>query len=63
MSQVNLITLAHYQTFNAHHLPSHKWAEDKPSAADQVKSAADKKNHYLDLKLIVWSNPAPLFLG
>ena len=44
MSQVNLITSAHYQTFNGHHLSPHKWAKDPPSAADQVKSAADE-NH------------------
>ena len=44
MSQVNPITSAPYQTFNAHHLPPHKWAKDLPSVVDQVKSAADE-NH------------------
>ena len=44
MIQVNLITLAHNQTFNAHHLPPHKWAKDLSSTADQVKSTVDE-NH------------------
>ncbi len=51
MSQVSLITSAHYQTFNAHHLQHHKWAKNQPSAADQIKSAVDE-NPYLDLKQI-----------
>ena len=49
MSQVSSITSAHCQAFNAHHLQHHKWAEDQPFVADQIKSAADE-NHHLDLK-------------
>ena len=51
MSQVGSITSTHCQAFNAHHLQHHKWAEDQPSTADQIKSAADE-NHHLDLKQI-----------
>ena len=43
MSQVILITSAQYQALNAHHFPPHKWPENPPSAADQIRSAADKK--------------------
>ena len=42
-----LITLAHCQAFNAHHLQRHTFAEDPPSAADQIKFAADEKHHFL----------------
>ncbi len=51
MSQVSLITSAYCQAFNAHHLQHYKWAENQPSTANQIKSAADE-NHHLDLKQI-----------
>jgi hypothetical protein len=49
VSQVILITLAHYQALNAHHFPPHKWPENPPFTADQIRSAADE-NHQLNLK-------------
>ena len=50
MSQVILIALAHYQALNARHFPPHKWPENPPFTADQIKSAADE-NHQLNLKM------------
>ena len=50
MSQVILIASAHYQALNAHHFPPHKWLENLPFAADQIRSAADE-NHQLNLKM------------
>ena len=47
MSQVSLITSAHCQAFNAHHLQCHKWVEDQSSSADQIKFAADGNHHFL----------------
>ena len=41
-----LITSAHCQAINAHHLQRHKWAEDQPSVADQIKSTADENPHF-----------------
>ena len=58
MSQVILITSAHYQTLNAHHFPPHKWPENPPFTADQIKSAADE-NHQLNLKSQTLSNLRP----
>jgi hypothetical protein len=49
VSQVILITLDHYQALNAHHFPPHKWPENPPFTADQIRSAADE-NHQLNLK-------------
>jgi hypothetical protein len=49
VSQVILITSAHYQALNAHHFHPHKWPENPPFAADQIRSAADE-NHQLNPK-------------
>ena len=61
MSQVILITSAHYQALNAHHFPPHKWPENPPSAADQIRSAADKKPSAQPQKLNFVNSP-PLYL-
>ena len=61
MSQVILNTSAHYQALNAQHFPPHKWPENPPFAADQIRSAADE-NHQLNLKTKLCQISAPLFL-
>ena len=58
MSQLILIALAHYQGLNAHHFLPHKWTENQPSTADQIRSAADE-NHQLNLKNQTLSNLRP----
>jgi hypothetical protein len=58
VSQVILIASAHYQALNAHHFPPHKWTENQPSTADQIRSAADE-NHQLNLKIQTLSNLRP----
>ena len=58
MSQLILIALAHYQVLNAHHFPPHKWTENQPSTADQIRSAA-VENHQLNLKNQTLSNLRP----
>jgi hypothetical protein len=62
VSQVILITSAHHQALNAHHFPPHKWLENPPFTADQIRSAADE-NHQLNLKTKLCQIFAPLFLG
>ena len=62
MSQVILITSAHYQAFNAHHFTPHKWPENPPFAADQIRSAADE-NHQLNLKTKLCQISALYFSG
>jgi hypothetical protein len=62
VSQVILITSAHHQALNAHHFPPHKWPENPPFTADQIRSAADE-NHQLNLKTKLYQISAPLFLG
>ncbi len=49
MSQVILNASAHHQALNAYHLHPHKWPENPPFTADQIRSAADE-NHQLNLK-------------
>ena len=51
MSQVILITSAHYQALNAYHFPPHKWPENPPFTADE--------NHQLNLKNQTLSNLRP----
>ena len=48
---------AYYQTFNAHHLPPHKWAKDQPYAGDQVKSTADENISLISKQNFVKSRP------
>jgi hypothetical protein len=43
MSQVILNVSGHHQALNAYHIHPHKWPENLPSAADQIRSAADRK--------------------
>jgi hypothetical protein len=43
MSQVILNVSGHHQALNAYHLHPHKWPENPPSAADQIRFAVDKK--------------------
>jgi hypothetical protein len=59
MSQVILITSAHYQVLNAHHFPPHKWPDNPPFTADQIRSAADE-NHQLNLKKSNFVKSPPL---
>jgi hypothetical protein len=64
MSQVILNVSGHHQALNAYHLHPHKWPKNPPSAADQIRSAADKKktiNSAPKIKLRQIS--APLSLG
>ena len=58
MSQVILIASAHYQALNTRHFPPHKWPENPPFTADQIKSTADE-NHQLNLKNQTFSNLRP----
>ena len=62
MSQVILITSAHCQALNAHHFPPHKWPENPPFAADQIRSAADG-NHQLNLKKSPFVKSQPLYFS
>jgi hypothetical protein len=43
MSQVILNVSGHHQALNVYHIHPHKWPENPPSAANQIRSAADKK--------------------
>ena len=43
MGQVILIISDHYRALNARHFHPHKWPENPPSAADQIRSAVDKR--------------------
>ena len=61
MSQVILITSAHCQALDAHHFPPHKWPENPPFAADQIRSATDE-NHQLNLKTPLCQISTPLLL-
>jgi hypothetical protein len=61
MSQIILNVSAHHQALNAYHLHPHKWPENPPSAADQIRSAADKKPSAQPQKLNSVRSP-PLYL-
>jgi hypothetical protein len=62
VSQVILITSAHYQALNAHHFPPHKWPENPPFTADQIRSAANE-NHQLNLKKSNFVKSPPLYFS
>ena len=61
MSQVILNASAHHQALNAYHLHPRKWPENPPSAADQIRSVADKKPSAQPQKLNFVRSP-PLYL-
>ena len=62
VSQVILITSAHYQALNAHHFLSHKWPENLSFTADQIRSAADE-NHQLNLQKSNFVKSTPLYFS
>jgi hypothetical protein len=55
LSQVILNASAHHQVLNAYHLHPHKWPENPPFTADQIRSATDE-NHQLSPKSKTLSN-------
>jgi hypothetical protein len=61
MSQVILNVSGHHQALNAYHIHPHKWPENPPSAADQIRSAADRKPSAQPQKLNS-VRPPPLYL-
>ena len=63
MSQVILNVSGHHQALNAYHLHPHKWPENPLSAADQIRSAADKKTISSAPKIKLYQIYAPLSLG
>ena len=61
MSQVILNVSGHHQVLNTYHLHPHKWLENPPSAADQIKSAVDE-NHQLNPQKLNSVRSPPLYL-
>jgi hypothetical protein len=61
MSQVILNASAHHQALNAYHLYPHKWPENPPFAADQIRFAADE-NHQLSPQKLNFVKSPPLYL-
>jgi hypothetical protein len=62
MSQVILNVSGHHQALNAYHIHPHKWPENPPSAADQIRSAVDKKLSAQPQKLKPCQISAPYLL-
>jgi hypothetical protein len=63
MSQVILNASAHHQALNAYHLHPHKWSENPPFTADQIRSAADENHQLNPQKIKLCQISAPLSLG
>uniref|UniRef100_A0A2N9EQA3 Uncharacterized protein n=1 Tax=Fagus sylvatica TaxID=28930 RepID=A0A2N9EQA3_FAGSY len=55
----NLRKQGHHQALNAYHIHPHKWPENPPSAADQIRSAADRKPSAQPQTLNCCPIPAP----